>query len=220
MRGVGTSGPRGPTPARPGADHDSRARRSNRRNPGLTEHVPWRIDSSSHSIRARPARAPSSSITTAGVRGACAGGIPADLPEAGLGRARPGGDLVVAAGVLHEALAQGGHRRARPRRDRHHQPARDDAAVGSRHRQADRQRDRLAGPAHRSDLRRASRRGPRGDVRREDRTRHRRLLLRHEAQVAARSRSGRARARARGRARVRHRRQLARLAAHRRPRRT
>ena len=78
----------------------------------------------------------------------CPGGIPPDLPAAGLGRARPGGDLVVAIGRAARRARQGGHRRARPRRDRHHQPARDDAAVGARDRQAARQRDRLAGPAH------------------------------------------------------------------------
>ena len=43
------------------------------------------------------------------------------------------------------------------RRDRHHQPARDHGHLGSRHRQADPQRHRLAGPAHRGCLRRAAR---------------------------------------------------------------
>ena len=50
-------------------------------------------------------------------------------------------------GVMHEALARAGSG-ARHRRDRHHEPARDDGAVGARHRPAGRQRDRLAGPAH------------------------------------------------------------------------
>ena len=64
-------------------------------------------------------------------------------------------------GVMHEALAKAGIGAARHRGDRHHQPARDDGGVGPRDRPADRQRDRLAGPAHGADVRRAARRGPR-----------------------------------------------------------
>ena len=52
--------------------------------------------------------------------------------------------------------------RRRHRRHRHHQPARDHRDLGPRDRQADPQRDRLAGPAHRRHLRRAQGRGPRG----------------------------------------------------------
>ena len=62
-------------------------------------------------------------------------------------------------GVLHEALAKARHRRARRRRDRHHEPARDDRGVGARDRPPHRQRDRLAGPPHRADVRRAARGG-------------------------------------------------------------
>ena len=47
----------------------------------------------SRSTRAPPARAPSSSTTTARSRRVGAAGVPADLPAAGLGRARPDGDL-------------------------------------------------------------------------------------------------------------------------------
>ena len=52
--------------------------------------------SSSPSTRAPPARAPSSSTTTGAIRRRRAAGVPADLPAAGLGRARPARDLGVA----------------------------------------------------------------------------------------------------------------------------
>ena len=45
--------------------------------------------------------------------------------------------------------------------DRHHQPARDDRAVGPQHRQAGGERDRVAEPGQRADLRRAEGRRPR-----------------------------------------------------------
>ena len=66
-------------------------------------------------------------------------------------------------------------------------------------------------------LRRAARRRPRGDDHRAHRAPARPLLLRHQAQMAARRARGRARARAGGRAPVRHRRQLPDLEADRRP---
>ena len=56
------------------------------------------------------------------------------------------------------SVGSGGHRR-----DRHHQPARDDDPLGARHRQAGGQRDRLAEPRQRADLRRAEGRRPRAD---------------------------------------------------------
>ena len=145
-------------------------------------------------------------------------GIPADLSAAGLGRARPDRDLGDPVGRAARSAGQGAHRRARHRGDRHHEPARDDRAVGARDRAPDRQRDRLAGPPHRADVRRAARGGAGADVRREDRPRARRVLLRHQGALAARPRRRRARARAARRARVRHDRQLARVAADRRPR--
>ena len=98
-------------------------------------------------------------------------------------------------GVMHEALAKAGI------------GARDVAAIGITNQRettvvwdratgtADRQRHRLAGPAHGADVRRAARRRPRRDVRAQDRARARRLLLRHQAQLAARPRRRRARAR-------------------------
>ena len=121
-------------------------------------------------------------------------------------------------GALHEALAKAGIARPRRRGHRHHEPARDDAPLGTRDGAPARERDRLAGPPHRADVRRAPRGRPRGDVHREDGPRPRPLLLRHEAEVAARPRAGRAGARGAGRARVRHGRHVARLAAHERGR--
>ena len=93
---------------------------------------------------------------------------------------------------MHEALAKAGLTGRRRRGDRHHEPARDDRPLGARDGPPARERDRLAGPQDRADLRRAARRGPRGDVRREDRPRPRRLFLRDEAEVAPRPRPGRA----------------------------
>ena len=103
------------------------------------------------------------------------------------------------------------------RRDRHHQPARDHAGLGARHRRAARPRHRLAGPAHQRALRRAARRrATRTMVTERDRPAARPLFLRHQAQVAARRPRGRARAGAARRAPVRHRRQLPDLEADRR----
>ncbi len=58
------------------------------------------------------------------------------------GRRRPG--------VAVEALASAGVRAARRRRHWHHQPTRNDRCVGPQNRHPDRQRHRLAGPAHRA----------------------------------------------------------------------
>ena len=83
-------------------------------------------------------------------RGQRAARVPADLPAARLGRARPERDLGQPA--RHRARR---HRQGRPEgrrhpRHRHHQPARDHGAVEPAHRQAGAQRHRLAGPAHRA----------------------------------------------------------------------
>ena len=108
---------------------------------------------------------------------------------------------------------------ARHRRDRHHQPARDHAGVEPRDGRADLQRDRLAGPPRRADLR--ARCASAGSSRRSARrpasivdayfsgTKLKWIL----DNVDRRARRGRAR-----RARVRHRRHLADVAPHRRPR--
>ena len=57
---------------------------------------------------------------------------------------------------------------SRHRGDRHHEPARDDGAVGKGDRQAGRQRHRLAEPDQRADLRAAEGGGARAAVSRED----------------------------------------------------
>ena len=72
---------------------------------------------------------------------------------------------------------------------RHHQPARDDPALGPRDARLPAAGDRLAGPAYRRHLRAAARRGPRGPGRRADRAAPRPVLLRHQADVAAPSTS-------------------------------
>ena len=53
-------------------------------------------------------------------------------------------------------------------------------ALGRRHRQADRQRVRVAEPNHGSPMRSAQEQGPRRHGARQDRTRHRSVLLRHQ----------------------------------------
>ena len=99
--------------------------------------------------------------------------------------------------VMHDAVEGGRSALRRHRGDRHHQPARDHRAVGARDRQAHRQRDRLAGPAHGGPLRCAcARPGTRRSFSKRDRTRDRSVFLRHQARMAARPRAGRARTRA------------------------
>ena len=76
--------------------------------------------------------------------------ISADLSRARLGRARSAGHLDH---LGRDRARRDGERRRRGERrrgDRHHQPARDHDRLGPRDRQADPQRDRLAGPPHRT----------------------------------------------------------------------
>ena len=127
-----------------------------------------------------------------------AGGVPAAFPAVGLGRARPGRPLVLDRRGLPRRDRAGGARARRDRGDRHHQPARDHAGLGPGDRRAARAGDRLAGPPHQRALRRAARRRARADGHRAHRPAARPLLLRHQAQVAARRPPGRARAGARG----------------------
>ena len=97
------------------------------------------------------------------------GGVPAAFSRAPAGSSttrRRSGRACVA--TCRAAIAQGRHHGRRHRRHRHHQPARDDAGLGPRDRQADPPRHRLAGPPHRRALRGAaqapatSRRSPPG----------------------------------------------------------
>ncbi len=103
--------------------------------------------------------------------------------------------------------------RGRPRRRRHHEPARDHGALGSRHGPTGGARDRLAGPPHGRLLRAAQGRRPRARDHAPHRAAARPVLLRHQARLAARQRPAAARAGRARRARVRHDRQLARLEA-------
>ena len=93
--------------------------------------------------------------------------------------------------TCRERAAQGRRQRQRHRRHRHHQPARDHAGVGSRHRPAGSSRHRLAGPPHRRHLRAAESRRPRAAVRGQDRACARSLFFRHQARLAARPRARR-----------------------------
>ena len=74
-------------------------------------------------------------------------------------------------------------------RGRHHQPARDDPALGPRDARLSPARDRLAGPAYGRHLHPPARRRPRGPGHRADRPPARPLLLGHQADVAGRART-------------------------------
>ena len=112
----------------------------------------------SPSTRAPPARAASSSTTRPHRRDGAAR-VPPDLPAARLGGARPPGDLGHAA--RHGAGGAGAVRlKARHRRHRHHQPARDHGAVEPRAPASRPQRHRLAGPARRARCAAVARAGP------------------------------------------------------------
>ena len=78
---------------------------------------------------------------------------PAVVPAAGVGRARSRRDLGERRADGRGRPGGGGRRRGRPRRDRNHEPARDDRRLGAGDGAAGASRDRLAGPAHRGALR-------------------------------------------------------------------
>ena len=145
--------------------------------------------------------------------------FPQHYPAAGLGRARARGDLAVGARPRSPRRFTTPARRSsrRDRRHRHHQPARDHAALGPRDRQAARTARSSGRTAAPPTLRRAQGRRPRGRVPRAapawsstptSPAPSSRWLLDHVAGLRAR---GRAR-----RALLRHHRQLPGLAAHRR----
>ena len=160
---------------------------------------PW--DTYSRSTRARPARARSSS-TARGRSGGRPAGVPPDLPAARLGGARPGRDLGTqlarrARGARASAGIDGGATSppsASPTSARRRCVW--DRATG----EPIAQRDRLAGPAHRRrSATSCAQRGLEPTLRANDRAGARRLLLRHQARVAARQRRpARARAPRRG----------------------
>ena len=144
--------------------------------------------------------------------------LPQIYPEPGWVEHDPGGNL--GRDRRDRALGDGkaGLKAADIAGYRHHQSARNHGDLGSRHRQADPQRDRLAGPPHRRCLRAAAR--AKITKRRSPR---RPACCSIRISPAPRSRgcsttSRRARCGRSGQARLRHHRQLPDLAADRRPR--
>ncbi|CAA9236063.1 MAG: Glycerol kinase, partial [uncultured Arthrobacter sp.] len=121
-------------------------------------------------------------------------GARADLPARRVGRARRGRDLGQHPRGRGPGPGQGERGQVRPRRGRHHQPARDRGGLGPDHREARPQRHRVAGHAHP-----AHRRGARGAGRRrrplqgEGGPAAGHLLRRAEGEVDPRQRRGRPR---------------------------
>ena len=163
---------------------------------------------SSRSTRARPGRPASSSTTSSGSSAAATG------RSVSTSRSRAGSSTIPTRSGRASLAAAERRSRARlvcrvgARRDRHHEPARDDASSGSAV---------PASPVQRAivwqDRRTAERCAelPADLAPRADRARARPVLLGDEARMAARRGSTAA-----ARARVRHRRHVARLEAHRR----
>ena len=112
--------------------------------------------------------------------------IHAALPALRLGRARRRGDLGDAGGDDRGSAGAGAGDPGGSRGGRHHEPARDDGAVGPPLRATGGAGDRLAGPAHGGGLRSAQVRRPRARDLAPHRLAARSLLLGHEARVAAR----------------------------------
>ncbi len=139
--------------------------------------------------------------------------VPPDLSTARLGGARPRRHLDVGHGLRARRGARD-HRPQLDRRDRHHQPARDDRGVGPRDRRPDPPRDRVAGPPHRRSVREPQ--DPRAARPRRHRAHPRPVLQRHEDPLDARARRRRGRGGAGRQARVRHDRLVSIVAAHRR----
>ena len=74
--------------------------------------------------------------------------FPQIYPQPGWVEHDPQGIWTTAVATARAAMASADVTAERRRGDRHHQPARDHHPVGPRDRQADPQRDRLAGPPH------------------------------------------------------------------------
>ena len=110
--------------------------------------------------------------------------------------------------AVRDCLKDVGRLEGRPQGHRHHQPARDGAALGPRDARLSASRDRLAGPAYGGHLPAAARRGPRGPGHRADRAAPRPVLLRHQAGLAGRERAEHVGPGRRGPLRDRHRRLL------------
>ena len=121
------------------------------------------------------------------------------LPQAGWVEHDPVEIWERTSSVIQTALRHGRARRRRPRRARHHQPARDHRGVGPAHRPPVLQRDRLAGHPHRPHRLRARPRRPRRRDPPQGRAAAGDLLLRRQDPVdpgerRRRARGGRARA--------------------------
>ena len=140
----------------------------------------------------------------------------ADLSAPRFRRARCGGDLAQHAAGDYRCLVRCGVKSPRPRRDRHHQSARDDASLGQAHRRAFAQCAGLAGYAHRRADRGLCTRWRQGSPARSNRLAADDIFLQPQIEMAARHRAWRAR-RCRSRRRsIRHDRLLACLEPHRR----
>ena len=124
---------------------------------------------SSLSTKAPPRRAPSCSTRRSTPVADCAAKFHPAFSRRRPGRARSGRDLAERGRNSAWRDGAGGRRRRRRRCDRHHQPARDHADLGSREREPDPSGDRLAGPAHRRRLRLPARGRPRAGRHAEDR---------------------------------------------------
>ncbi len=85
--------------------------------------------------------------------------FPQHFPQSGWVEHDPGDIWTSVAGTCRQVMERAGHSGRGYRRDRHHQSARDDTGLGEKHRQADSQRDRLAGPADRAEVPDAARGG-------------------------------------------------------------
>src|SRR4051794_25640564 len=118
-------------------------------------------------------------------------GVPAALPQAGLGGALAGGDLAGHARGRARVPRRLGRLVQRARGRRYHEPARDGAALGPGDPRVAPSRDRVAGPAYGRDLPQAARRGPRGPGQRADGAATGPVLLRHQADLAGRERAER-----------------------------
>ncbi len=116
--------------------------------------------------------------------------------------------------VANKAISDAGVDRAGHLGDRHRQPAGDGGGLGPQDGDADRQRNRVAGPAHRRRDRRDDPQRRRAVGAREDRTAGGSLLLGDEDRLAAGQRQRRPRESRAGRPRVRHGGQLVRVEAH------
>jgi hypothetical protein len=125
-------------------------------------------------------------------------GIHPAFPRLRLGRTRPGRDLGQRRLNLQDGAAESRQGRRQHRGHWYHQPARNRRHLGQGVRQANPQRDRLAGSTHGTALHQAQEAGAGAAFHQEDRPAARSVLLWHQDRLAARQGEGRTQA---GRAR-------------------